>query len=89
MYTKGDGSIDIDKLPDVWKSGGVSYTKAELKATFDRIGSPVTRDNYLKAQRHNWKGFFVPPALFALFWVLLFAVLGKQPAEVSAEPLKH
>ena len=39
MYTKADGSIDLDKLPEAWESGGVSYTKAELKATFDKIGS--------------------------------------------------
>jgi len=87
-YTKEDGSIDIDKLPDVWKSSGISYTKDEMKATFDKIGSPVTRDKYLKAQRHNWRGFFMPPAIFALFWVFLFVVFGKQPAEVQAEPVK-
>ena len=84
-----DGSIDLDKLPEAWESGGVSYTKAELKATFDKIGSPVTRDDYLKAQRHNWKGFFIPPAIFALFWVFVFIVFGKQPAEVPAEPVKE
>ena len=89
MYTRQDGSIDIDKLPDVWKSGGISYTKAELKATFDKIGTSVTRDDYLKAQRHNWKGFFTPPAIFILFWVLLFIALGKQPAEAPAEPVKE
>lgn len=88
IYTKEDGSIDISKLPDVWKSGGVSYAKDELKATFDKIGSKVTRDDYLKAQRHNWKGFYIPPALFVFFWVLLFIVFGKQPAEASAEPAK-
>ena len=88
MYTREDGSIDINKLPDPWVSGGVSYTKAELKATFDKIGTRVTRDDYLKAQRHNWKGFFIPPAIFALVWVFVFIVFGKQPAEVPAEPAK-
>ncbi len=83
-YTKADGSIDFDKLPDPWQSGGVAYTKAELKATFDKIGARVTRDDYLKVQRHNWKGFFIPPAIFALFWVFLFIVLGKQPVEAQA-----
>ena len=87
-YTKENGSIDIDKLPEVWECGGVSYTKAELKATFDKIGGPLTRDGYLKAQRHNWKGFFVPPAIFALVWVFVFIVFGRQPAEVVAEPVK-
>jgi len=87
-YTKEDGSIDIDKLPATWESGGVSYTKAELKATLDKIGSRVTREDYLKAQRHNWKGFFIPAAVFALFWVFVFIVFGKQPAEVVAEPVK-
>jgi nucleoside transporter len=85
-YTKADGSIDLDKLPDVWESGGVSYTKAELKATFDKIGGAVTRADYLKAQRHNWKGFFIPAAIFALFWVIVFVLFGKQPAEAAAEP---
>jgi len=44
LYTKEDGSIDIAKLPDTWESGGVSYTKAELQATFDKLalGLPVT-----------------------------------------------
>ena len=88
-YTKDNGSIDIDKLPEVWESGGVSYTKAELKSTFDKIGSAVTRDGYLKAQRHNWKGFFIPAAVFALFWVFVFIVFGKQPAEVPAGPVKE
>ena len=89
MYTKEGGALDIDKLPEVWKSGGISYTKDELKTTFDKIGSLVTRDIYLKAQRHNWKGFFFPPAIFALFWVFVFIVFGKQPAEVPAEPVKE
>jgi hypothetical protein len=89
-YTKVDGSIDLDKLPDTWQSGGVSYTKAELKATFDKIGTGVTRDNYLKVQRHNWKGFFIPPAIFCLFWVLVFIAFGKQPAAAApAEPAKQ
>jgi MFS family permease len=87
-YTKEDGSIDINKLPDVWESGGIPYTKDELKATFDKIGNSVTRDDYLKAQRHNWKGFFFPPAIFIVFWVFLFVVFGKQPAEAMAEPAK-
>jgi hypothetical protein len=88
MYTKEDGSIDINKFPDVWKSGGVTYAKDELKATFDRIGTKVTREDYLKAQRHNWKGFFIPPAIFVLFWVFVFIVFGKQPPKVSPEPVK-
>jgi hypothetical protein len=88
-YTKEDGSIDIDKLPAVWESGGIAYTKDELKATFDKIGGPVTRDGYLKAQRHNWTGFFIPPAIFALFWVFVFIAFGKQPVEASAEPAKQ
>jgi len=87
-YTKADGSIDPDKLPDAWQSGGVSYTKVELKATFDKIGTRVTRDDYLRVQRHNWKGFFIPPAVFCLFWVVVFMVFGKQPAEATAEPAK-
>jgi hypothetical protein len=87
-YTADNGSIDIDKLPDVWESGGVSYSKTELKATFDKIGSSVTRDGYLKAQRHNWSGFFIPPAIFVLVWVFVFIAFGKQPAEVVAEPVK-
>jgi nucleoside transporter len=88
LYTKADGSIDMDKIPAAWESGGVSYTKEELKATFDKIGSPVTREAYLKAQRHNWKGFFIPPALFALFWVFVFIVFGKQPVEAAPEAVK-
>ena len=87
-YTKPDGSIDLDKLPDAWTSGGITYSKDELKATFDKIGSRATRDDYLKAQRHNWKGFFIPAAIFCLFWVLLFIAFGKQPAEVAPEPAK-
>jgi MFS family permease len=89
MYTKDDGSINLDKLPDVWKAGGVSYTKNELKATFDKVSSPVTRETYLKAQRHNWRGFFIPAACFCLFWVVVFVVFGKQPAEAPAEPAKQ
>lgn len=87
-YTKDNGSIDIDKLPEVWESGGVSYTKAELKSTFDKIGSSVTRDGYLKAQRHNWRGFFIPAAIFALFWVVVFIVFGKEPVEAVPGPVK-
>lgn len=87
-YTKEDGSIDINKLPDTWEAGGVSYHKAELKATFDKLGTSVTRDDYLKAQRHNWKGFFIPAAIFCLFWVFVFIALGRQPAPAPAEPAK-
>lgn len=85
MYTKPDGSIDLDKIPDAWKSGGISYTKDELKATFAKIGNSVTREDYLKAQRHNWKRFFIPPAIFCLFWVFVFIALGKQPSEVGPD----
>jgi nucleoside transporter len=79
-YTKADGSIDLDKMPKVWESGGIAYTKEELKATFDKIGAPLNREMYLKAQRHNWTGFFTPPAIFVVFWVFVFIVFGKQPA---------
>ncbi len=88
-YTKPDGSIDLDKLPDPWTSGGVSYTKAELKATFDKIGANVTREDYLRAQRHNWKGFFVPPAIFVTFWLILFFLFGKEPPSAAPEPTKE
>jgi len=88
MYTNPDGSIDLNKLPQEWKAGGVTYTKDELKATFDKIGSQVTREAYLKAQRHNWRGFFIPAAIFCLVWVVVFIVFGKQPAEAAAEPVK-
>ncbi len=87
-YTKADGSIDLEKVPDGWQSGGVAYTKDELKATFDKIGTPLTREKYLQAQRHNWTGFFVPPAIFVSFWVLLFIFFGKQPVGVTPEPAK-
>jgi nucleoside transporter len=87
-YTKADGSIDIDKLPETWESGGVTYTKVELKATFDKIGTPLNRDGYLRAQRHNWQGFFIPAAIFALFWVVVFIVFGKQPAAAAVESAK-
>ncbi len=88
MYTKPDGSIDVDKLPATWTSGGVTYTKDELQATLAKIGSSVTREDYLKAQRHNWRAFFIPPAIFALFWALLFVVFGKQPVDAAAVPDK-
>jgi hypothetical protein len=79
--------MDFDKLPNDWKAGGVSYTKDELKATFAKMGAAVTREDYLKAQRHNWTRFFVPPAIFVLFWIALFIVFGKQPAAAPAEPV--
>lgn len=88
MYTQPDGSIDLDKLPEKWEAGGVDYTRAELQATFERIGTKVTREDYLKAQRHNWKGFFIPAAIFVLVWTLLFSVFGRQPAAAPAEPAK-
>ena len=87
-YTKEDGSIDMEKLPEVWESGDVTYTKVELKATFDKIGMPLTREKYLQAQRHNWTRFFVPPAIFVSFWVFLFIVLGREPAKAQDEPAK-
>lgn len=87
-YAKSDGSIDFDKLPDVLQAGGVSYSREELKATFAKIGSQVTREDYLKAQRHNWRTFFLPPAIFILFWVVLFVVLGREPAKDSGQPAK-
>lgn len=87
-YTKADGTVDFDKVPATWESGGTTYTKDELKSTIDKIGSKVTRDEYLKAQRHNWRAFFIPPAIFALFWVFLFIVLGKEPV-AAAEPAKE
>ncbi len=86
-YTKADGTIDIDRLPEVWESAGISYTKEELKATFDKMGTAVTRDEYLKAQRHNWRGFFIPPAIFVLLWVFVFILFGKEPAKVPSEPV--
>ena len=85
-YTKADGSLDMDKLPAVWESGGIAYTKDELKATFDKVGTPLTRDKYLQAQRHDWIKFFVPPAIFVCFWVLLFIIFGREPAKTQDEP---
>ncbi len=59
-----------------------------MKATLDKIGPQVKREDYLKVQRHNWKGFFIPPAIFVLVWVFLFMVFGKEPVKVEAEPEK-
>ncbi len=87
-YTKADGSLDMDKLPAVWESGGIAYTKDELKATFDKVGTPLTRDKYLPAQRHDWIKFFVPPAIFVCFWVLLFIIFGREPAKTQDEPAR-
>ncbi|HNR99421.1 MAG TPA: MFS transporter [Planctomycetota bacterium] len=87
-YTKADGSLDMDKLPAVWESGGIAYTKDELKATFDKVGTPLTRDKYLQAQRHDWIKFFVPPAIFVCFWVLLFIIFGREPAKTQDEPAR-
>jgi hypothetical protein len=33
-------------------------------------------------------GFFIPPAIFVLFWVFVFILFGKEPARVPAEPVK-
>jgi len=85
-YTKADGTVDIDRFSDVWESAGVAYTKAELKATFDKIGSPVTRDKYLQAQRHNWRGFFIPPAVFILFWIILFVFSARSLPRLRLNP---
>ncbi len=87
-YTAADGTLDLDKLPAVWEAGGVSYTKEELKATFDKIGAPVTRERYLQAQRHNWSGFFIPPAIFVAIWVFLFIVFGREPVKAPEEGAK-
>jgi len=87
-YTKADGSLDMDKLPAVWESGGIAYTKDELKATFDKVGTPLTRDKYLQAQRHDWIKFFVPPAIFVCFWVFLFIIFGREPVKAQEEPAK-
>lgn len=87
-YTKADGSLDMDKLPALWEAGGVAYTKDELKATFDKVGTPLTRDKYLQAQRHDWIKFFVPPAIFVCFWVLLFIIFGREPAKTQDEPAR-
>ena len=87
-YTREDGSIDLEKLPETWEAGGVSYSKAELKATLDKIGTTVNRDDYLRVQRHNWKGFFIPAAIFVLVWTVLFIAFGRQPDKAAAEPEK-
>lgn len=87
-YTQENGSIAIEKLPDVWESGGVTYGKDELKATFDKIGTPLTREKYLQAQRHNWTRFFVPPAIFVALWVFLFIIFGREPVKAQEEPAK-
>ncbi len=87
-YTREDGSIDLDKLPETWEAGGVSYSKAELKATLDKIGPKVTQKDYLRVQRHNWKGFFIPAAIFVLVWTVLFIAFGRQPAAAPPEPAK-
>jgi nucleoside transporter len=85
-YTRADGSIDTEKLPDTWESGGVTYTKDELEATFEKIGTPLRREDYLRAQRHNWTRFFVPPAIFIVFWIFLFVIFGREPQEVRVGP---
>jgi nucleoside transporter len=87
-YTKADGTVDFDKLPEPWQAGGVSYSKDELKATFDKIGAPVTREKYLQVQRHNWKAYYIPPAIFVVFWVVVFIFFGKEPVAAAAEPAK-
>ena len=79
-----DVAIPIDKVPDKFKSNGTEYTKEELKKVVDEVkaktgAKTVTRNEWLKVQRHDWKGFFLWPATFIGFWVLLFMLFGREP----------
>lgn len=85
-YTAAGGVVELDRIPDPWTAGGITYSKDELRATFDRIGQPVDREKYLRVQRHNWTRFYVPPAVFVLIWVFLFIVFGREPVAAKEPP---
>lgn len=92
-FQNDKGSIDFEKIPaDGFKSGGVSYSKDDIKNAFSQIkaklqlkSDDLSRSDYLKAQRHDWKTYFTLPSIFIIIWGLIFAIFGKQPLEPGKE----
>lgn len=92
-YQNEAGKIDFEKIPaEGFKIGDITYTKEELKGAFTQIkdklslkSDDLTRADYLKVQRHDWKNYFTIPAIFIIVWGLIFALFGKEPANSEAK----
>lgn len=89
-----DGKISNDiafpseQIPDSVTFGKVEYTKEDIgkaiAAVKEKTGAEtVTRAHWLKVQRHDWKGFYFGPAMFVLFWVVIFAIFGREPVAAT------
>lgn len=79
----GDGEILMGSYPNiapVKTEDIVNQIKSvEVKAGKD---SSLTRDDWLKVQRHDWTKFFTFPAYFVIFWVVVFILFGREPTPV-------
>lgn len=89
-YQNEDGTLAVDKLPE--KIGDV--TKAQILAGVDQVKAKtgkdtVTRADWLAVQRHDWKKFFLYPAYFCLFWIVVFVIFGREPEKVEVGEKKE
>lgn len=83
-YQNEDKTLNVDALPEA--IGDV--TKAQIVAGLDQVKAitgkdTVTRDDWLAVQRHNWQKFFIYPAYFCIFWVVIFILFGREPQKVE------
>ncbi|MDO5554495.1 MAG: MFS transporter [Planctomycetia bacterium] len=94
-YETANKTLDMDKLfanGEEVTFGDVTYTREEIQSVLTEVASKtgktadtVTRDDWLSVQRHNWKQFFLWPAAFVIFWVVLFVLFGREPKAAVAE----
>ncbi len=92
-YTRSEMKVVFDaiKIRNGSQSDDFSNTKdpAQKKKIFPQANDrdskknecirAVSRKEYLNAGRHDWHQFYIQPAFYILFWVLLFALVGKNP----------
>jgi len=84
-YQAEDGSLNIDAVP-AEGLGGV--TKDQIAAEVAQVKEltkkdTVTRSDWLSVQRHNWTKFFLYPAVFCIFWIVIFLIFGREPQKVE------
>ncbi|MDO5566564.1 MAG: MFS transporter [Planctomycetia bacterium] len=82
-----EGEILIGSFPNI-SPVKIADAKVQLESVMAKTGTKeLSRADWLKVQRHDWKTFFMMPSCFCLFWLVVFLLFGREPdaaAEVKA-----
>lgn len=78
-----EGEVLMGSYPDI-KPVKIDDVKMQIESVLAKTGGDsLTRADWLKVQRHDWKAFFSMPSIFCLVWVIIFILFGREPKQAE------